>query len=48
MTSARSYHEPLGTEEALAECLRCSGTQFWDEAVSVMAELVRSGAVVRA
>ena len=48
MTSARTYHEPLETEEALAECIRCSGTQFWKEAVAVLAGLVRSGAVVRA
>ena len=45
MTSARSYHTPLEIEAALSECIRCAGTQFWEEAVAVMARLVRSGAV---
>ncbi len=44
MTSARSYHVPLTTEDALAECVRCSGTQFWEEAVAVLVGLIRSGA----
>lgn len=48
MTSERSYHVPLETEAALAECIRCAGTQFWDDAVAVMVDLVRSGAVVNA
>lgn len=44
MTSGRSYHEPLTAEEALAECERCAGAQFWGDAVGVLVRLVRSGA----
>jgi diguanylate cyclase (GGDEF)-like protein/PAS domain S-box-containing protein len=45
MTSARPYHEPLSTDEALAECRRCSGGQFSKEVVDALESLVRAGSV---
>jgi HD-GYP domain-containing protein (c-di-GMP phosphodiesterase class II) len=47
MTSERPYHEPLGTEEALAECRRCVGGQFSREVVDALEGLVRAGSVAR-
>lgn len=40
MTSARSYRAPLGAREALAECVRCAGAQFWPDAVVALEALV--------
>jgi len=45
MTSVRPYHEPLSTEEALAECRRCAGGQFSSEVVDALESLVRAGSV---
>ncbi len=45
MTSVRPYHEPLSTDEALAECRRCAGGQFSAEVVDALETLVRAGAV---
>jgi len=45
MTSVRSYHDPLAMGDALAECRRCSGTQFSPEVVSVIDRLVSVGAL---
>jgi diguanylate cyclase (GGDEF)-like protein/PAS domain S-box-containing protein len=45
MTSVRSYHEPLSTGEALAECRRCTGGQFSGEVVDALETLVRAGSV---
>ena len=45
MTSHRPYHEPLTTDEALAECRRCAGGQFGVEVVEALESLVREGAV---
>jgi putative nucleotidyltransferase with HDIG domain len=45
MTSVRSYHEPLSTDEALAECRRCTGGQFSGEVVDALETLVRAGSV---
>jgi diguanylate cyclase (GGDEF)-like protein/PAS domain S-box-containing protein len=45
MTSERSYHEPLSTDEALAECRRCAGGQFSSEVVDALEALVRAGSV---
>ncbi len=45
MTSERFYHEPLSIEEALAECRRCSGTQFSGELVREIERLVETGAI---
>jgi diguanylate cyclase (GGDEF)-like protein/PAS domain S-box-containing protein len=45
MTSERPYHEPLSTDEALAEIKRCSGTQFSAVVVEVMEELVLARAL---
>ncbi len=36
MTSAREYNVPLTPKEALEECRRCSGTQFWPVAVEAL------------
>jgi diguanylate cyclase (GGDEF)-like protein/PAS domain S-box-containing protein len=47
MTSKREYHEPLTTEEALAECRRCAGGQFAVEVVDALEGLVRAGSVAR-
>ena len=40
MTCARGYREPLGPGQALAECVRCAGTQFWGEAVAALEGLM--------
>jgi diguanylate cyclase (GGDEF)-like protein len=45
MTSVRSYHEPLTTAEALAECRRCSGAQFSADLVEAVEGLVSAGAI---
>ncbi|HTI32274.1 MAG TPA: diguanylate cyclase, partial [Miltoncostaea sp.] len=47
MTSVRPYHEPLSTDEALAECRRCAGGQFSSEVVEALEALVRAGSVTR-
>jgi diguanylate cyclase (GGDEF)-like protein/PAS domain S-box-containing protein/putative nucleotidyltransferase with HDIG domain len=44
MTSERTYHEPLGTDDALAEIRRCSGGQFSPAVVEAMERLVATGA----
>ncbi|MGD9694519.1 MAG: PAS domain S-box protein [Thermoleophilia bacterium] len=43
MTSVRPYGEPLTREDALAECRRCSGTQFWPAVVGALERVVREG-----
>ena len=43
MTSERPYGVPLSREDALAECLRCSGAQFWPEAVDALQKAVAEG-----
>ena len=43
MASVRPHRAAIGTDEALAECERCSGGQFWPEAVDALATLVRRG-----
>jgi putative nucleotidyltransferase with HDIG domain len=43
MTSARPYGVPLSREDALTECRRCSGAQFWPEAVEALERLVADG-----
>jgi putative nucleotidyltransferase with HDIG domain len=43
MTSVRPYSDGLGIEEAVRECRRCSGTQFWPQAVEALERLVESG-----
>ena len=45
MTTVRPYHEPLSTDEALAECRRCTGGQFSGEVVDALETLVRAGSV---
>ncbi|MCB0882453.1 MAG: diguanylate cyclase [Thermoleophilia bacterium] len=45
MTIARTYSTPRPTDEAVAECVRESGAQFWPEAVDVLVRLVRDGLV---
>lgn len=43
MTSTRPYREKLSHEEALAEIVRCRGTQFDPTVVDAFLELFRSG-----
>ncbi len=45
MTSSREYSEALGGEEALEECVRCSGTHFWPAAVDALVRLDTAGAL---
>ncbi len=45
MTSAREYNVALGREEALEECVRCSGAQFWPAAVDALVRLDAAGAL---
>lgn len=44
MTSDRPYHAPLSVGDALAECRRCAGGQFWGRAVAAIEELFAVGA----
>jgi diguanylate cyclase (GGDEF)-like protein/PAS domain S-box-containing protein len=43
MTSERPYGVPLSREDALAECRRCSGAQFWPAAVEALERSVEEG-----
>jgi diguanylate cyclase (GGDEF)-like protein/putative nucleotidyltransferase with HDIG domain len=45
MTSAREYNVALGREEALEECVRCSGSQFWPAAIDALVRLDVAGAL---
>ena len=45
MTIARTYSTPRPVDEAVAECRRESGAQFWPAAVDVLERLVRDGLV---
>jgi HD-GYP domain-containing protein (c-di-GMP phosphodiesterase class II) len=44
MTGTRPYRGPLSTEAALAELLRCAGSQFDPAVVAVLVGLVRDRA----
>jgi diguanylate cyclase (GGDEF)-like protein/putative nucleotidyltransferase with HDIG domain len=43
MVNVRTYKPAVQPEQALQECLRCAGTQFWPEAVDALARIVASG-----
>ena len=43
MTSERPYGVPLSREDALAECRRCSGAQFWPAAVEALERALAEG-----
>jgi HD-GYP domain-containing protein (c-di-GMP phosphodiesterase class II) len=43
MTSERPYGVPLSREDALAECRRCSGAQFWPAAVEALERSIEEG-----
>ena len=43
MTSDRPYGVPLSQEDALAECRRCSGAQFWPAAVDALERALAGG-----
>ncbi|MBY0397744.1 MAG: HD-GYP domain-containing protein, partial [Thermoleophilia bacterium] len=43
MTSERPYGVPLSREDALAECRRCSGSQFWPAAVDALERVLAAG-----
>jgi diguanylate cyclase (GGDEF)-like protein len=45
MTCPRAYRTPKNTQEALDELERNAGTQFDEQAVRVMARLIREGAI---
>jgi polar amino acid transport system substrate-binding protein len=45
MTCPRAYRTPKNSEEAVAELEAHAGTQFDEQAVRVMARLIREGAV---
>ena len=45
MTSNRAYVTPLTDEDALAECRRQVGAQFWAPAVDALERLHRGGAL---
>lgn len=45
MTQARAYRAPLAPAEALAECERTAGRQFWPVAVRAMRRVVESGSL---
>jgi diguanylate cyclase (GGDEF)-like protein len=46
MRTGRPYRDPLTEEDALAECRRHSGSQFWPEAVVALGRLVLAGALL--
>ena len=43
MTSNRPYVPPLTDAEALVECRRLAGAQFWEVAVSALESLAAAG-----
>jgi diguanylate cyclase (GGDEF)-like protein/PAS domain S-box-containing protein/putative nucleotidyltransferase with HDIG domain len=43
MTSIRPYGAPLSKDDALAECRRCSGAQFWPAAVEALERAITEG-----
>jgi diguanylate cyclase (GGDEF)-like protein len=45
ITVARGYGAPMSRDEALAECRRNSGLQFWPEAVRALEALIDAGVV---
>ncbi len=45
MTTTRSYRKAMGTEAAIAELHRCSGTQFDPQVVTVLIDLAEAGEV---
>lgn len=45
MTTTRSYRKAMGTEAAVEELRRCSGTQFDPKVVTALVELIESGQV---
>jgi HD-GYP domain-containing protein (c-di-GMP phosphodiesterase class II) len=45
MTSNRPYMPPMSGAQALAECRRLSGAQFWGRAVDALEELWEAGAL---
>jgi len=40
MTGVRPYSSPSSSDEALEECRRCAGTQFWEPAVDALASVI--------
>ena len=46
MTEVRLFATARNQEDALAECRRFSGSQFWPEAVEALSELARDGHLV--
>lgn len=48
MTSERPYRQSMAVDEAIAECLRCRGTQFDPDVVDALIALVNAGALVGA
>jgi diguanylate cyclase (GGDEF)-like protein len=45
MTGARTYRPARSPSDALEECVRCSGTQFWPDAVEALLGLAADGAL---
>jgi diguanylate cyclase (GGDEF)-like protein len=45
ITVERGYGSPLAREEALEECRRCSGLQFWPQGVQALEALASAGAL---
>jgi diguanylate cyclase (GGDEF)-like protein/putative nucleotidyltransferase with HDIG domain len=45
MTSAREYNVAMTREEALEECVRCSGSHFWPIAIDALVRLDVAGAL---
>lgn len=46
MTTYRPYSPSMSTADALTECRRCSGTQFWPDAVRALERLCEAGALL--
>jgi HD-GYP domain-containing protein (c-di-GMP phosphodiesterase class II) len=45
MTSRRPYMPPMSGSQALAECRRLAGAQFWERAVDALEALSGAGAL---
>jgi HD-GYP domain-containing protein (c-di-GMP phosphodiesterase class II) len=47
MVNVRTYKPAVPPAEAIEECRRCAGTQFWPDAVDALNRLFAAGRLTR-